>query len=131
MTSEWPDLPSFLSIFRNFLRSAVLVRGETRHGDMTSNGQAYRRSLSVLGRKLLALQASAKSSTSDRRIQVIEGQRWVPIVAPKPTLSSAPYGWDGILVERYNSVKVLEDREPTPTPPLLPLHLAPPPPPQS
>lgn len=46
---------------------------------MTSNSQAHRRSLSVPGRKLSALQASAKSSTSDRRIQVIEGRRWVPI----------------------------------------------------
>jgi hypothetical protein len=90
---------------------------------MTSNSQAHRRSLSVLGRKLLALLASAKSSTSDRRIQVIEGRRWVPIVAPKPTLSSAPYGWDGILVERYNSVKVLEDRERTRTTVIVHLHL--------
>jgi AraC family transcriptional regulator len=123
MTSEWTDFPGFLSIFRNFLRSAVLFRDETRHGDMTSNSQAHRRSLSVPGRKLLALQASAKSSTSDRRIQVIEGRRWVPIVSPKPTLSSAPYGWDGILVERYNSMKVLEDRERTRTTVIVHLHL--------
>jgi hypothetical protein len=72
---------------------------------------------------LLTLQASAKSSTSHRRIQVIEGRRWVPIVAPTPTLSSAPYGWDGILVERYNSVKVLEDRERTRTTAIVHLHL--------
>ncbi|HJY92868.1 MAG: hypothetical protein WBW14_10265 [Candidatus Acidiferrum sp.] len=47
----------------------------------------------------MALQAYAKSSTNQRRIQVIEGRRWVPIVAPTPMLSSGPYGWDGILAE--------------------------------
>lgn len=68
-------------------------------------------------------QSSVKSSTSDRRIQVIEDRRWVPIVAPAPTLSSAPYGWDGVLVERYHSVKVLGDRERTCTTVILHLHL--------
>jgi hypothetical protein len=62
---------------------------------------------------LLALQAYAQSSTSQRRIQVIEGRRWVPIVAPTPTLSSGPCGSDGILVERHHSLKVLEDSERT------------------
>jgi hypothetical protein len=90
---------------------------------MTSNIEAHQGPASVSGRKLLVLQASAKSSTSHRRIQVVEGRCWVPIVAPMATLSSAPYGWDGILVERYNSVKVLEDRERTRTTIIVHLHL--------
>jgi hypothetical protein len=71
----------------------------------------------------LALQAYAKASTSQRRIQVIEGRRWVPIVAPTPTLSSGPCGSDGILVERYHSLKVLEDSERTRTTVIVYLHL--------
>jgi hypothetical protein len=71
----------------------------------------------------LALQAYAKSSTSQYRIQVIEGRRWVPIVAPTPTLSSGPYGWDGLPVERYHSLKVLEDSERTRTTVIVHLHL--------
>jgi AraC family transcriptional regulator len=97
---------------------------ETGCGDSTSKYRGPAEGpFSVPGGKVLALQASAKSSTSHRRIQVIEGRRWVPIVASEPTLSSAPYGWDGILVERYDSVKVLEDRERTRTTVIVHLHL--------
>lgn len=72
---------------------------ETGREGMTSNIEARLGHVLLGGRKLLALQAYAKSSTNQRRIQVIEGRRWVPIVAPTPTLSSGPYGWDGILAE--------------------------------
>lgn len=43
---------------------------------------------------------SSKFLNRNRRIEVLEERRWVPIVNQAPALSSASYGWEGV-VERH------------------------------
>lgn len=66
-----------------------------------------------------------KSSSSQRRIQVIHDRRLVPIVPYPPKLSSATYAWDGVLVERH-SWKFDDVPNRTATTVLLHLHVGPP-----
>jgi hypothetical protein len=37
-----------------------------------------------------------------RRIEVVEGRRWVPIIQAPPLVSSGSIAWDGVLLEQHS-----------------------------